>query len=530
MKVLISDKLSSSGVKIFEDIDGIEVINEPTLGKNPEELKKVIADVDGIVIRSATTLTAEVLEHAKKLKVIGRAGIGVDNIDIPAASKQGIIVMNTPGSNVVTTAEHAISLMCALTRNIPQATASMKAGKWEKSRFVGSELYRKTLGVIGCGSIGKIVANRALGLQMKVMTFDPFLTDIMAKDLGVQKVEFDQLLTNADYITIHTPLNDKTKNLLNKETFKSMKKGVYIINCARGGIINEEDLAWALENELVAGAAIDVFVQEPIDPNHVLLKQDNLICTPHLGASTEEAQENVAIDIADQIVDLLKNGNITNALNVASATAEELEKSGPYIELGRKLGSVQGQLCQQSPQEIAINYYGEINHRSTAPISTAILQGLLQPMLSDMVINAVNAPYIAKERGIKITESKISTHSDYSSLIELELKFSNETKTIAGSIFGKKNLRIIRFNNINCEVTPEGEILIIQNKDVPGVVGQIGSYLGQKNVNISSVQLGLDEKTKMATSFFLVQGNVTNELLKGLKEMDGIVSIHKVSL
>lgn len=531
MKVLISDKLSDSGMAILKKAKGLEIINEPGLGKDVPKLKKMIADVDAIAIRSETKLTDDILSHAKNLKVIGRAGIGVDNVDIAAASKRGIIVMNTPHGNMTTTAEHAIAMMCALTRNIPQATASLKAGKWEKGKFLGSEMYQKTLGVVGCGNIGKIVAQRAQGFGMKVISFDPFLTDEVAHELEIEKVTLDNLFERSDYITIHTPLNDKTHYLLNKDSFKKMKKGVYLIHCARGGIVNETDLLAAIENGIVAGAALDVFEQEPVDPNLPLLKSDKVICTPHLGAATEEAQENVSIDVAEQIVDFLINGNIVNAVNTASASAEVLKLLGPFMNLGQKLGSIQGQLCHESPIEIRINFYGDIIVYNTNPVSTSILQGILQHMLSDVAVNNVNAPYLAKERGIRVQETKNNKHKDYSSLIEVTLEFKNhDTKTVSGCIFGKNNPRLVRFNNIFTEVNPQGQILIIENKDVPGVVGRIGTLLGHHQVNISNMQLGLNEQTGMATAFYSVQGKVNKSIIQEINKMDGITSINLVEL
>lgn len=530
MKVLISDKLSEAGLAIFKKSGKIEVLYQPGLGKDVAKLKEVIANVDALAVRSETKVTPEILACAKKLRVIGRAGIGVDNIDVAAASKSGVIVMNTPGGNVVTTAEHAISMMCSLTRSIPQATASLKAGKWEKNKFMGAELYQKILGVIGIGNIGKIVASRAQALKMNVIAFDPFLTDDIAAELGVKKVSLGELFKTADYITVHTPLNDKTRNLINAEAFKEMKKGVFIINCARGGIVNETDLLAALEADIVAGAALDVFEKEPVDPNHPLLKSDKIICTPHLGASTEEAQENVALEVATQIVDYLLNGNIVNALNTPSADADTLKKLGSVLPLAQKLGSLQGQLCSASPEQIHINYYGDLATFKTDTITTAILQGVLKHMLSDVAINAVNAPYLAKERGICIKETKITAHSDFASLIEVTLKFKNDQKVVAGTIFGKSHPRLVRFNDIYTEVNPSGQLLIIENMDRPGIVGKIGTLLGTHQVNISNMQLGLDEKTKMATAFYAVQGDVSADLIAKIKSMDGIVSVNLVDL
>lgn len=531
MKVLVSDKLSESGLDVFKKFPQIEVLYEPSLGKDVEKLKKVIAEVDGIAIRSGTKLTAEILDCAQKLKVIGRAGIGVDNVDIPHASKKGIIVMNTPTGNVITTAEHAISMMCALTRQIPQATASTKSGKWEKSKFMGSELYNKVLGVIGCGNIGKIVVDRAQGLKMNVSVFDPFLTDEIAEELGVKKVALDELLKTADYITIHTPLNDKTRNLINKQAFEIMKKGVYLINCARGGIVNENDLAWAVENKIVAGAALDVFEKEPVDPAHPLLKLDAVICTPHLGASTEEAQENVAVDVAQQIGDYLTNGTIVNALNTPSVSKEVAKHLEPAVALCRALGKFQGQLCEESPTKVEINYYGDVTKYPVGSLTTAILQGILEPMLANVIVNSVNAPYLAKERGLTIQESKFNSHSDYSSLVEISLHFKNKAYlTLAGTLFGKNQPRIVRYNNVSPEVRPEGTILIVENEDKPGVVGRVGTYLGQQNVNITRLQLGLDEDSKTAIAFYNLRDDVNDEIVKGLKEIDGILTVKKVNL
>jgi D-3-phosphoglycerate dehydrogenase len=530
MKVLISDKLSESGLNVFKKFPQIEVIYDPELPKDVEKLKRVIAEVDGIAIRSATKLNAEIIDCAKTLKVIGRAGIGVDNVDIPYASKRGIIVMNTPTGNVVTTAEHAIAMMCALTRQIPQATASIKAGKWEKNKFMGSELYQKTLGIVGCGNIGKIVADRAQGLRMNVIAYDPFLTDEIAQELRVRKVEFDELLKSADYVSIHTPLNDKTKYLFNRAAFQKMKKGVYLVNCARGGIVHEGDLAWAIGEKIVAGAALDVFEEEPVKADNPLLKLENVVCTPHLGASTEEAQENVAIDVAEQIADYLVNGTIVNALNTPSASKEVLRHLEPAVKLCQMLGKFHGQLCDESPTRITISYYGEITRYPLASLTTAILQGILEPMLSNVAVNAVNAPYLAKERGIRIEESKMSAHSDYSTLIEITLRFKTGERVIAGTLFGKDQPRIVRYNNVSPEVRPEGVILIVENEDRPGVVGRVGTYLGQHQVNITRMQLGLDEKSGKAVAFYNVGADVAPEVLKGFKAIDGIISLTKVVL
>lgn len=530
MKVLISDKLSDAGLEIFKKAKGLEVDYQPGLGKDIPKLKTAIATADAIAIRSGTALTSDIIDSAKQLKVIGRAGIGVDNVDVGAATKKGIIVMNTPGGNTVTTAEHAIAMMCALTRQIPQATASIKGGKWEKSRFMGSELYQKTLGVIGCGNIGKIVADRAQGLKMRVISFDPYLADELASKIGVAKVEFDQLLAESDFITIHVPKTEKTANLINKQAFSKMKKGVYLINCARGGIVDEADLAEAIQKGIVAGAALDVFEKEPVDPGNPLLKLEEVICTPHLGAATEEAQENVALEVAQQIVDFLTTGTIQNALNFPSVSGETLNVLKPYLSLAEKIGRLHGQLAHESPKEVAVEFCGELAKLPTAPMTVAVLRGILEPILEDVTVNLVNAQMIAKERGIRVAESKISDHEDFASLITVTLEFKGAKRVIAGTIFGKKHSRIVRFDDFYLEVIPEGKILIVQNEDKPGVVGNLGTLLGKNRINISSLQLGLSAKSRLAAAFYSVEGNVTGPILAEIQKIPGIISVQQVIL
>lgn len=530
MKVLVSDKLSESGLKIFQEAGGIEVINEPGLGKDIDRLKEVIKDVDAIAIRSGTTLTEDILQHAKKLKVIGRAGIGVDNVDLEAASKKGIIVMNTPFGNTVTTAEHAISMMCALTRMIPQATASVKAGKWEKSRFMGAELTNKTLGLVGCGNIGKIVASRAIGLKMKVSAFDPFLTDEMAEQIGVTKVDFETLLEQADYITLHVPKNEKTSHLINKDAFSKMKKGVFIINCARGGIVNESDLAVAIEEGIVAGAALDVFEKEPVDPDSPLLKMDQVICTPHLGAATEEAQENVAVDVARQIADFLKNGTIQNAVNFPSVSGEMMQKLKPYIQLAEKIGALQGQLSESAPEEVKIDFCGEMSELPTAPLVVAVLRGLLKAILGDEEVNSVNATLLAKERGLKVIESKRGESEDFSSLLTVSLKYKDREELVAGSMFGKVHPRLVRVGEFYLEAVPDGSILVIHNEDQPGVVGNVGTLLSKNGINISRMQLGLSRKNNKALALYNIEGDISDSIISELKNISGILSVKHVVL
>ena len=451
-------------------------------------------------------------------------------MDVAQASKQGIIVMNTPGGNTVTTAEHAIAMMCALTREIPQATASMKAGKWEKSRFMGSELYQKTLGVIGCGNIGKIVADRARGLRMNVIAFDPFLSDEVAQKIGVRKVELTELYKESDYITIHVPKTEKTANLLNKGAFSQMKKGVYLINCARGGIVNEEDLAQALEQGIVAGAALDVFAKEPVDPNHPLLKMDQVICTPHLGAATEEAQENVALEVAHQIVNYLVNGTIENAVNFPSVSGDAMKMLAPFITLSEKLGKFHGQLAKESPTEIRIEYSGDVSQLPSAPLTAAIVKGVLEPMLEGVSVNFVNAPFVAKDRGIKIVETKSVDHESFTALVTVTLIYKNSQKIVAGTIFGKKHSRFVRVDDYYFELVPEGRILIVHNQDQPGVVGSIGTFLAKNQINISRLQLGLSEKGNEALAFYNIEGEPTEASLTELARLPGLLSVQSVVL
>ncbi len=530
MKVLISDKLSEAGLAIFKAAKGVEVDYQPGLGKDIPKLKEAIKSAHALAIRSGTTVTAEILAAAPNLKVIGRAGIGVDNVDVAEATKRGVIVMNTPGGNTITTAEHAISMMCALTREIPQATASMKAGKWEKSRFMGTELYQKILGVIGCGNIGKIVADRAMGLRMKVIAFDPFLSDEAAEKIGVKKVELDDLFQQADFITLHIPKTEKTANLLNAAAFGKMKKGVFLINCARGGIVNETDLVDAIEKGIVAGAALDVFEKEPVDPNHPLLKMDQVICTPHLGAATEEAQENVALEVAHQIVDFLVNGTIQNALNFPSVSGEIVPVLKPYLSLAEKIGKLQGQLAEEAPTEIKVEYAGELAKLPTASLTIAVVKGILDPILEGESVNLVNASVIAKTRGIRVIETKVTDSSDFASLLTVTLQFKNESHKIGGTIFGKTHPRIVRFNDYFLEAVPEGTILVISNHDQPGVVGNVGTILAKNNINISRLQLGSSAKSKQATAFYNIESQVDAKVIQELAKVPGIISVKQVNL
>ncbi|MBI1908980.1 MAG: phosphoglycerate dehydrogenase [Deltaproteobacteria bacterium] len=527
VKVLVSDKLSPHGLEILKSA-GLQV--DFKTGLKPEELKKIISQYEALVIRSSSQVTADILEAADKLQVIGRAGIGVDNVDLPAASKKGIVVMNTPSGNAVTTAEHAIAMMFAVSRKIPQATASLRSGKWEKGKFMGSELCNKVLGIVGVGNIGKIVADRALGLKMRVVGYDPFLSEEAAQKLGIQLATLDDIFARADYITVHTPLNEKTKNLIGKGAFTKMKKGVYIINCARGGIVNEIDLMNAIKEGIVAGAALDVFEKEPPAPDHPLLQMEQVIFTPHLGAATDEAQENVAIEIAEQIADYFKTGTIRNAVNFPSISAEARAFLQPYISLAEKLGSLQGQLVEKLPSELLIEYRGDITGRSLSPVTIGFLKGLLSHMLSDVSVNYVNAPVIAQERGMKVIESKIREHADFANLMTVTLKSGQESFSVSGTIFGKTNPRIVRIDDFYLEAVPEGKILVIHNHDRPGVIGNIGTLLGQKKVNISRMQLGMEKGGSEAMALYNVEGNITPDVIVQIEKLPNIISVKVVDL
>ncbi len=527
-KVLVSDKLSEQGLAILKAAKNLEV--DVKTGLPPEEIKKIIGGYDAWIVRSATKCTPELIAAADSLKIIARAGIGVDNVDLPAATKKGVVVMNTPSGNAVTTAEHAIAMMFAIARKIPQASANVKGGKWEKNKFMGAELCNKFLGVVGVGNIGKIVANRALGLKMRVLGFDPFLSKEAAEKLGIELVELDELFKRADFITTHVPLSDKTKNLINKDAFQKMKKGVHIINCARGGIVNEADLVWALEQGIVKGAALDVFEQEPPPADHPLLKSDQVIYTPHLGAATDEAQENVALEVAELVVDYFTNGTIKNSVNFPSVTGEMSKILRPYIALAEKLGSLQGQLIEKLPTEILIEYRGDISDYNTAPVTQALLKGLLGSMIKSESVNYVNASLVAKEKGIRVVDSKVREAQDFATLISVIVKIGMEERVVSGSIFGKTNPRIVQIGSFYLEAVPQGTILVIHNYDKPGVVGHIGTFLGEKKINISRMQLGLEKDKDEAIALYNVEGDVTEALVKEIEKLPNIISVKKVVL
>lgn len=488
-KVLIADKLSPRATKLFEE-RGVEV--DVVHGLSEEELVARIGDYDGLAVRSATKATAAVLEAGTqgRLRVVGRAGIGVDNIDVPAATAQGVVVMNTPYGNAVTTAEHAVAMMFALARQLPAADGSTQAGKWEKSKFMGVELTGKTLGVIGCGNIGSIVCDRAHGLRMKVVAYDPFLSPDRAQDLGVEKVELDELLRRADIITLHVPLTDQTRGILDADAMAKCRKGVLIVNCARGGLVVETDLKAALESGQVGGAALDVFEVEPAKEN-ALFGTPNLVCTPHLGASTAEAQENVALQVAEQMSDYLLTGAVTNALNMPSLTAEDAKHLGPYMTLADQLGSFAGQLTRTGLKAIRIEYEGHVAGLNTRPLTQAVLVGVLRPMLDS--VNMVNAPVLARQRDIAVAETKYERDCDYQTLIRVTLDTEQQVRSVAGTLFGGSKPRLVDIKDIQIEAQLGQHMLYLTNHDTPGVIGSVGRILSEAGMNIATFHLGRAE-------------------------------------
>ena len=526
MKILVSDPLAEVGIKIFQETPGIDV--DVNTGLTPEELKGIIGQYDGLVIRSATKVTADCISAAKNLRVIGRAGIGLDNVDIPAASQRGIVVMNTPEGNTITTAEHTMAMIMALSRNIPQATASLKEGKWEKKNLKGREVFNKTLGLVGAGHIGRIVADRAKGMKMKVIVYDPYIKPETIEQLDLEPVSFDELLNRSDYITIHTPKTDETINMIDLEAIKKMKESAMVIDCARGGIVNEDDLCEALKSGLLAGAALDVFGTEP--PGKIgLMDLPNFICTPHLGASTKEAQNNVAKDVAEQIVSYLLHGTVKNAINVPAISTELMTTLRPYVILLERMGTFQSQLAESAILEARIDYSGSVIEYDLAPLTTSMLKGLLTPILKDDV-NFVNAPYIATDRGIKVVESKSRTSEDFASLIELTVKTLEGQNVVSGTIFGKKMPRILRINNFHLEAIPEGHNLLIHNEDSPGVIGSIANTIGNNDINISRMQVGEEQEKRQNVILLTTSSIVSDEVLEDIRGLKHVFSVKRIEL
>jgi len=523
-RVLIADKLSPLAQKVFEE-RGIET--DIKVGLDKDELAGIIDQYDGLAVRSATKVTEKVLANVNDtLKVIGRAGIGVDNIDVPLATAKGIIVMNTPFGNSITTAEHAIAMMMALARQIPSADASTQAGKWEKSKFMGVEVTGKTLGVIGCGNIGSIVATRGRGLSMKVIAFDPFLTPERASDLGVEKVDLDTLFRRSDFITLHTPLTDKTRYIINPQAFEKMKKGVRIINCARGGLIDEPALAEAMQSGIVAGAALDVFETEPATESP-LFGLPNVVCTPHLGASTSEAQENVAVHVAEQMSDYLLTGAITNAVNFPSISAEEAPRLQPFVKLADQLGSMAGQLTESGLIQIRIEYAGEIGELNTKALTAAALNGVLRPLLQD--VNMVSAPVIARERGIRIEEVRRGQEGAYETYMRVSLKTERQERSVAGTVFSDGRPRLIQMHRIDFEAELTQNMLYTENADKPGYIGAIGMVLGEAGLNVATFNLGREDSGGKAIALIGLDEPIGDEVLQRIRAMENVMRASRLT-
>jgi len=515
MKILVSDNLGEIGIQMFRKEPGMEV--DVKTGLQPDQLKGIIGEYDALVIRSATQVTEDILEAATNLKVVGRAGIGLDNVDIPAATKRGVVVMNTPTGNVVTTAEHTVAMMMALTRNIPWGTATLKQGRWEKKKLQGREVYNKVLGLIGMGKIGSIVADRARGLKMQVIVHDPFVTPEQIEKAGLEPVSLAELYSRADYITVHVPKLKDTVGLLSKAAFDQMKDGVMIINCARGGIVNEADLCEALQSGKVAGAALDVFETEPpgVSP---LFEFDRVICTPHLGASTLEAQANVAVQVAEQIIAYLRDGTILNAVNVPAVSGELLKKIGPLLTLADRMGCLLAQLSAGPVKEVVIEYAGEFQNLDLSPVTTAVLKGLLTPMVKDTV-NFVNAAVMAKGRGIIVTETTLAETEEFVNLITVKAVSSEGTNKVAGTIFGLKDPRVVNINNFRLELHPRGRFVLIHNHDKPGAIGSIGTLLGENNINISRMRVGQEQGGDKTMIFLRTDDIIPGDVMDKLRDL-----------
>jgi len=526
MNILISDSLSPKGVEVLERA-GFSVAVKTKLSK--EELLKEIGNYEALVVRSATKVTKEVIEAGSRLRIVGRAGTGLDNVDTEAATRRGIVVMNTPGGNTITTAELTMSMIVAMSRKIPQATQSMKEGKWEKKKFMGTELYNKTLGLVGLGQIGSYVAKLAQGWSMNVIGYDPYLAEDRAKQMGIEVVELEELFLRADVISVHTPLTNETRGIINTETMAKMKDGVMIVNCARGGIINEQDLCGALQSGKVAAAAFDVFEQEPVDPQHPLLSLPNFTCTPHIGASTEEAQENVAIGIAEQFVDYFKRGIARGAVNIPSVAPEALPKLQPYLTLAERMGRFQAQILDGGIKSVTVEYIGDVSQLAVASITVAILKGLLSPILED-VINFVNAPIVAKERGIEVKEVKSSDAGDFTSVIRIKVEAGNQSYSLAGTLFHGQEPRIVEINKFQVEVVLEGHMVLIDNVDRPGVIGMVGQIFGAHDVNIARMQCSRIELGKSALLIIGLDSPLSSSVLDLIKKEKDILSVRMVDL
>jgi D-3-phosphoglycerate dehydrogenase len=526
MRVLISDNLSARGLEKLKEREKFDIDFKP--GLPPDELKKIISDYHALIVRSETRVTGEVLAAATNLKVVGRAGTGVDNIDVPAATQLGIVVMNAAGGNSVTTAEHTMALLMSLARRVPQADASLKGGKWEKKRFVGTELLGKTLGIIGLGNIGKIVASFGAGMGMKVVAYDPFLSADFAAKAGIELASLDDVCRRADFITVHTPLTDQTRHIIGEAAFAKMRDGVRVINCARGGLVDEDALYKAIKSGKVAGAALDVFVEEPPAKENPLLGLEEVIVTPHLGASTSEAQDSVATTIAEQVADFLESGAVKGAVNVPAVSPEALEGLRPYLLLAEKLGSFQTQFFGSAFNEVQVDYSGQVADLDVHPLTRAILTGLLTPVTAH--VNQVNAALIAEARGIHVTESLARMGHDFTSLVELTVRAGDAESRVAGTIFGRQDPRIVRIDAHRLEAAPEGNMLVVRNDDQPGVVGTIGTFLGNHAINIAQLYLSRNQAGGVAMSVYQVDQELDESTLAELEAVPHVISAKQIRL
>jgi len=528
LKILITDGLAKQGLELLSAAEGIEI--DERKGISPDELVDIIKDYEGLVVRSATKVTKEVIEASGgRLRIIGRAGIGIDNIDLEAATKNGVAVMNTPESNSITTAEHTITLLLSLARRIPQAHSSIKSGKWERNKYKGVEVYGKTIGLVGLGNIGKLVAERAMGLRMEAIAYDPYLSQEAAEKLSIELVSLDELFRRADVITVHTPLTDETRSLINSESFAKMKEGVIVINCARGGIVNEEDMAEALREGKVGGAAFDVYTSEPVDPDNPILSIDeNIVLTPHLGASTEEAQIKVGTTMAQQLIDCAQKGVVKNAVNMPSLTMEQLAVMKPYLSICEKIGSLHGQLCNAAARQIEVTYEGEMAEMDMGYLTVSVLKGFLAHIM-DISVTYVNTPSIAEERKIKVVESKSAAKSQYKNLVTVTVTAGDETCEISGSVFSGNHGRIVKVNGVDIDVVPEGFLLVSHNYDRPGFIGSMCSVLGKNDVNIGRMHLGRESVGGNAIVFTNVDTEVSEEVIREISTIENIISVTQVN-
>ena len=518
MKVLASDKIAEIGLRMLKDA-GIE--GEMITGLSEEELVKIIPQYDALVVRSATKVTPEIIEAGKNLKIIGRAGVGVDNVDLPTATKNGVIVVNSPEGNTVAAAEHTWAMVLAMARQIPQAYVKLKAGNWDRKSFKGVEVLNKTLGVIGLGKIGRRVASYALGMGMKVTAYDPFVTEDYAKSLGIELKTLDKIIAESDFITFHIPKTKETANMINAKTLAKMKKGVRLVNVARGGIINEVDLAAALKSGQVKAAALDVFEKEPLPADSPLLKLDNVIATPHLGASTEEAQVNVAVDVVEQIIEVLKGGAARSAVNIPSMKPELLAPVKPFMSLAAKLGALASQLVAGGVSKVMVEYSGEIAQNNVSPLTTSVLKGLMAPMM-DVTVNFVNAPFIAKERGIEVIETKSEEARDFASKISVKIETANGQREVGGTVFAGMGDRLVSIDGYRVDAEPTGYMLILSNIDKPGMIGKVGTFLGKNNINIASMDVGRIKVGEKAVMVLNVDAEVSAKALQEITKLDGI--------